>query len=249
MGSATRARLPESLEPGHDSFLVRGGPEILAILRGLAHAESLVTAYAGDAGDFFASTILAVNPLPGEFLLEAGPGTVLPEAGQSLTLVAFLDNIKVQFETVGLDVVGHEGHRALRARIPSRVLRLQRRENYRVTTPVLRAPVCRIPSDGARPALEFRVADVSCGGVALAFRPGEFRLEPGDILRGCILELPGIAPLAVSIEARHAENPTPASGHGVRTCGCRFVDLPGTAETQIQRYVYAVERERLRLRA
>ncbi|MBK8323354.1 MAG: flagellar brake protein [Betaproteobacteria bacterium] len=249
MGSATRARLPESLEPGNDSFLVRGVAEILALLRGIRHAESLVTAYAGGAGEFFASTILAVDALPGEFLLEAGPGTVLPETAQMLTVVTFLDNVKVQFEAAMLGTVGHEGQRALRMRVPSRVLRLQRRESFRVETPPLRAPVCRIPADGGRPELEIRVADVSCGGIALALAPGDVRLEPGDILRGCLLELPGLTPIAVSIEARHADRPAKTPVAGLRTCGCRFVDLPGPAETQIQRYVSAVERERLRLRA
>ena len=79
--------------------------------------------------------------------------------------------------------------------------------------------------------------------------PGDVRLEPGDILRGCLLELPGLTPIAVSIEARHADRPAKTPVAGLRTCGCRFVDLPGPAETQIQRYVSAVERERLRLRA
>jgi len=249
MGSATRARLPEPHQSGHESFLVRGMPEILALMRGIRHAESLVTAYAGGAGDFFASTVLDVNALKGEFLLEAGPGTVLPQEAQVLTVVTFLDNVKVQFEAAMLGTVGFEGHRALRVRLPSRVLRLQRRESFRVATPVLRAPVCRIPADGGRPAVEIRVADVSCGGVALALAPGDLWLEPGDILRGCLLELPGMAPIAVSIEARHAERPEKVPGAGLRTCGCRFVDLPGPAETQIQRYVSAVERERLRLRA
>ena len=249
MGSASRARLPEPLQPGHESFLVRGVPEILALLRGIRHAQSLVTAYAGGTGDFFASTVLDVNALSGEFLLEAGPGTVLPGEAQTITVVTFLDSVKVQFEAAMLGTVGFEGHRALRLRLPSRVLRLQRRENFRVPTPALRAPVCRIPADAGRPALEIRVADVSCGGIALALEPGDLWLEPGDILRGCVLELPGMAPIAVSIEARHAERPAKGPVAGIRTCGCRFVDLPGPAETQIQRYVSAVERERLRLRA
>jgi c-di-GMP-binding flagellar brake protein YcgR len=116
-------------------------------------------------------------------------------------------------------------------RLPSRVLRLQRRESFRVATPVLRAPVCRIPADGGRPAVEIRVADVSCGGVALALAPGDLWLEPGDILRGCLLELPGMAPIAVSIEAA-ADRPekAPVAGRALR--------LPvrgpaGPAETQI----------------
>jgi c-di-GMP-binding flagellar brake protein YcgR len=57
-----------------------------------------------------------------------------------------------------------------------------------------------------------------------------------------------MAPIAVSIEARHERDGNPASAGGLRTCGCRFVDLPGPAATQIQRYVNTVERERLRLR-
>ena len=35
MGSATRARLPEPLQSGHEPFLVRGLPAILALLRAM----------------------------------------------------------------------------------------------------------------------------------------------------------------------------------------------------------------------
>ncbi len=242
------ARLPEVPAPEHESFMVRSHPEIGAILRALAQAGTLVTAYVGGARDFFASTVLAMDPQAGEFLLEAGPGTALPSGGDALTVVAFLDHVKVQFDSVALGAVGYEGHRALRARNPSRLLRLQRRENFRVETPTLRAPVCHVPAGEGRPAAELRVADVSCGGIALAIGNGEIRLVPGDVVRGCVLELPGMAPLGVTIEARHAAGSGNGEDSGMRTCGCRFVDLPGPAATLLQRYVNSVERERLRLR-
>lgn len=248
MASAVQARLPERPDAGHESYFVHGTPEVYALLRALANQQSLVTAYAGGPADFFATTIIAVVPDQGEFLMEAGPGTAAPSEPGELTLVAFLDNVKVQFETATVGTVGHAGHRALRARMPSKVLRLQRRENFRVAAPVLRAPVCHVPKAGLRAAAAIRVADVSCGGVALALRPDEPALHPGDRLADCVLELPGVPPIGVDLEARHVEPADGKSTPGLRTCGCRFVNLPGPAATLIQRYVNSVERERLRLR-
>ncbi len=246
---AVRARLPERPDAGHDSYFVHGAPEIYALLRALANQESLVTAYTGGPGDFFATTLLAVVPDQGEFLMEAGPGTAAPSGPCDLTLVGFLDNVKVQFECTALGTIGHAGHRALRARMPTRVLRLQRREAFRVSTPILRAPLCHLPAAGLRPAISVRVADVSCGGIALALRSGEPAVQPGDVIPDCVLELPGVAPIGVTLEVRHVAPKGGAGVPGLRTCGCRFADLPGPAATQVQRYVNAVERERLRLRA
>jgi c-di-GMP-binding flagellar brake protein YcgR len=156
--------------------------------------------------------------------------------------------VKLQFHAQCSELTQFDGQPAVRVRLPRTLLRLQRRENYRVKTPILRPPLCHVPAAAGRPSAELRVSDLSCGGLALTIRPGEPRLDSGMVVTDCVLLLPGLEEtIGVDLEVRHTADSMDSTGRALRACGCRFVDLPGPAETMIQRYILAVERERRRV--
>jgi c-di-GMP-binding flagellar brake protein YcgR len=250
MGERLPKPMPEAVTPAHQAYLIHNRAEIVSLLRSLAKDRSLVTAYYGAGDSFLVTTVLSVNPEFEELILDVSPdreSEARVRGGSPLTMVAFLDHVKLQFHADRSEITRWQGEPAVRVRVPRTLLRLQRRENYRVQTPLLRAPVCHAPAAAGRPSAELRVSDLSGGGLALASRPGEPRFDVGMLIPGCVLQLPGMESIGVDLEVRHAADSMDSMGRSVRTCGCRFLNLPGTASTMIQRYINGVERERRRV--
>lgn len=218
--------------------------EILALLRVLIERRATVTVQADAPDDFIVSTLLAVNPDFEELVFDAAANDAanrrLLEAGR-LSFSTSLDGVRIHFATQRAAPTVFDGLAALRVRVPETVLRLQRRDHFRVAPPLARPLELEAPHPaGGR--VRLRVLDISCGGAAVALAPPQLALAPGELLRGCAVELPGPVRLVFDAEVRSVE---PGRGPGGATrCGLKFVNLPGAALTAIQRYVLQLDRER-----
>lgn len=240
--------LREQLTPANERYLLRSRPEIAALLRALARKRTTVAAYYGTGDTFLLTTILAFNADSQDLVLDAGHNARgRPGAGSMLTLVAFEDNVKVQFQVQHTADALWGGLPAIRVQAPRTLLRLQRRESYRLRLPLLRAAECRVPAAAGRASAKMRVVDISCVGLGLAIPSQQLRFAPGQRLRNCQLVLPGSETLVVTLEVRRIVDGFRTMTRGTPTCGCRFVDLPGPSATVIQRYINTVEREQRRL--
>jgi c-di-GMP-binding flagellar brake protein YcgR len=238
--------LPEPATADLDPYRIRDRPEILALMRALARERALLGCRFGTGASRLPTRVLSMDPALGELVLELGRDLAKEASrheGQAACLVGLLDGVKVQFEADGAQVIAGNGNPALRVRLPESVVRLQRREAFRLRAPVLRPPECLVPAGPGHPASRFRVLDLSCEGLALVASPGQPDFAVGSRLAACTLDLPGAVPLRVDLDViRAAEHVTP-SGNERRTCGCRFARLPGPAAHAIQRYIHAVERQ------
>ncbi|MDW8467985.1 MAG: PilZ domain-containing protein [Burkholderiales bacterium] len=161
--------------------------------------------------------------------------------GRPALFYTSLDGVRIHFATQRAAPTVFDGLAALRVRVPETVLRLQRRDHFRVAPPLARPLELEAPHPaGGR--VRLRVLDISCGGAAVALAPPQLALAPGELLRGCAVELPGPVRLVFDAEVRSVE---PGRGPGGATrCGLKFVNLPGAALTAIQRYVLQLDRER-----
>jgi c-di-GMP-binding flagellar brake protein YcgR len=70
--------------------------------------------------------------------------------------------------------------------------------------------------------------------------PSGFELPLGELVGNCILDLPGIGPIAVHVRVVNAYA---AKERGGRRFGCQFFDLAPLARQMIQRYINRVESE------
>jgi len=135
-----------------------------------------------------------------------------------------------------------EGRSAFRVRLPSEMLRLQRREFFRVRTPAPGQATCLVPSgDDASKYESLQLLNISVGGVAVMSYPHLFDLPVGETVRNCFLDLPGIGPVNVSFRVVNVYDEDGDSN--ARRCGCQFVDLTPQARMMVQRYVNRVESE------
>ncbi|MEN5187862.1 flagellar regulator YcgR PilZN domain-containing protein [Luteimonas sp. TWI596] len=158
-----------------------------------------------------------------------------------------LDAVQIRFRLSTPLPALHEGRQAFIAPWPQALLRLQRRDLYRVVPP-LDAVVTLHPGHGDDLAGSshdgLRVLDLSGGGLAVAMDDGQDpRFAPGRTLDGCLLRLPDADPIALTVAVAHRF--CEQTGPRLRwRAGCRFVALAPVAQRRILHYIFQIERQR-----
>ena len=229
-------------------YLVRERREIVLIMNALIGRREFVTAHLGDSS--FITAVLAVSADEGAIILDASPDEQVnahATAGGEIVCTARLERVRLQFALGAVERCPHDGYLALRAPLPDSVLRLQRREFFRLTTPVAAPLMCTIAHEdaqGTRKSIPVRVLDISSGGVAVVVPPTEIALAPGMEFDDCRLALPDSEPLAVRITVRNLFHIDRQNGTRVWRAGCEFVGLSNALTARIQRYIFKLERER-----
>jgi len=230
---------PEPDSPELERFAVYSRSEIVGLLRQLRDKQVLVTLYYDQAAGFTVSNVLDVNEGFEELILDRTSDSTAQKAihaSRQLVVVAFLDNVKLQFSLGTAEAIEHQGRPAFRVRLPQQLLRMQRRNTYRRQPPEMRPATCLVPAPGERGQYEsVRVLDLSVGGIALFVHPIQFALPADHTLNNCYLDLPDVGQITVTLRVRYVD--AQASNDGVRRCGCEFVDLSESAARMLQRYM------------
>lgn len=232
---------PEEIE----RFKVDHPAEIERILRGVKDKKALVTAYSENNRDFLVTTLVAVDPAGKAIYFGAGPDPAIDRKLMASAEVAFNtahDQVRVLFTTSALTMAEVAGEPLLRAEMPKELLRFQRREYYRLPTPMSHPVKCQIGLDGS--TLDTVVVDISIGGVGVLAYAQDVELREGDVYHGCRLSLPDAGNFMVSLRIRAVYEQAMKNGVVSRRVGCQFIDLAPSMETDIQRYIIRVERER-----
>lgn len=238
------------LEPGdYSQYLLRTKNEILFVLRGLLAGTHHITVHFNEGHDLFLTAILQLDDegltLDHGANAETNGRALLAER---LFCVTSHEKIRIQFQIRRLKEVMYEGRPAFRAALPEAVLRLQRREYFRLTTPVAHPIKCRIPvmteAGMSSTVMEANVVDISGGGLAVMAPPENLIFSAGDIFENCRIELPDVGIILTSLQIRNVFEITLRNGSRVTRAGCQFTNLPGQMLTLVQRYIIKVERER-----
>jgi c-di-GMP-binding flagellar brake protein YcgR len=244
VSEATR-NLPEPPSVDLMQFEVRSRLEVVALLRALQEGKVLITAYFG-AGDLLLTDLVAVHPESDEIVFGLGrdqAANLRLLASDEIVFVAAPDGIKMQFYGSAPRALQAEGYPAFAVPIPNALLRLQRREYFRVPTPLARPLVCTAESPevpGER--IDLTLVEISCGGLGAMVDTRQLRPEKGMLLTGCELKLPETEPMRMSLEIRHVLEST-RDRRGRARIGCRFVGLPRRLSTVLQRFVNKLQRE------
>ena len=236
----------------HERYQVHSRIEIAALLRAVAESHIAVTVYFNQGAEFIVTNVLDVNPEFEELILDLGADDAANRRllkSTRMTVVTFLDHIRLQFQAQRAEETTHEQLPALRIRLPEMLLRLQRRNFYRIRTPVAKPIAASFPDPADRGRrVSLRIFDLSCGGVALVAGEGEIALEPGTILSDCRIDLPEVGVLNTALEVRNAAKHEEGARMNLRRYGCQFVGLAPALASAVQRYITRTERERAQRR-
>ena len=236
------------LEDWHD-YEVASRREIVSLLRQIGEHNQLIRLLIRGEADVCVTSILAVDEDSNTLVLDR---SVDPAQNQRMTGAArakcetTLDKIRILFGAANLAPTVWRGEPALRADIPPTLIRLQRREYYRMPTPVsnpVRALIPVLIEAGGGMGV-FPLHDISVGGIALLDSKLQLGTGIGRVIEGCRIELPEIGPIATSLEIRNSLDLTLLNHKTTRRIGCQFVDISRSGLAAVQRYITKLERER-----
>lgn len=224
--------------------------EILSLLRALTQRHQLVSMTAMGSSESVVTSVLHVDDATGtavvDMALDADANQRILN-GEEVTFETTLDRIRIMFSVPKVDTCLFEGRPALQIPLPAGLVRLQRREAYRVPTPVTSPVRCTIPILDEDGRIMFEVAmplrDISAGGLALIDEKLQIDNAVGKIFTRCRLNLPG-SPVMVSLEVLNSTDYSLRTGKHMRKHGCQFVTPSNAVLTAIQCYITKLERER-----
>ncbi|WP_283745307.1 flagellar brake protein [Sideroxydans sp. CL21] len=232
-----------------NDYLVSNPKEIVSILQTVVERKSRVALYYNEGNSMVLTLILAAgengvwvdaasNPLDNRHI----------ERSKRIIFVTTHNQAKVQFIATDVMLGIYEDAPAFSLALPSKLLRLQRRDYYRLVTPDIDALKCIIrPVPGQTHIQhEVTVMDISIGGVALVCEASGIELQPGMVYEHCQIELPEIGKLEASIEVKNAFEITDRNGRVKRRAGCVFVKPDGKTTMLLQRYVAHMQQRQAR---
>ena len=228
-------------------YLVDNADEIEFTLNKLAQKPHLICLYAEQQRhSFVLSALLEINS--NQLIFDQGADPALNQrllSSKTICAVTHFNSVHYQFEIKDIYSTLFNGKPAFQSTIPKQILRLQRRDSYRLSIPLSTPLSCRIPL--ASEEIEISISDISLGGLGLLGFSPDISLHIGSILRNCRIELPQIGVISADIEICTSNEQLLKNGIRTLRTGCRFLNLSGTGQTLLQRYINQVERKRLAL--
>ncbi len=230
-----------------DRYRVESRLEIASLLNEVAARGALVSVSFGS--DVVMTVLLHADPTAGTLVFDAGSdadANLRLASAHRLGFETYLDRIRIVFFADGAQPQAWDGAEAFVAAFPQSVMRMQRRDYFRAHVPLTRGIRCELPAAvqaSGQPAV-LRVLDMSVTGIALVDGPPGFEPAPGSVLTGVTLAMP---PGTVTVDLEVMYRREHARGGGAPAqmrFGCRFVNLPASGETLIQRCINQLERER-----
>lgn len=237
-----------------ERFHISGRRAILFSLDGHVRQRAQFTVHFNEGRESFLTYLLAVAPLRGEVVIDrSGSGEVNARFHKSARniFVARPDGISVQFACGAPRRVVFDGDDAFALPLPEFIVRLQRRDFFRIATPLVRPIMLNATLPGERPGFSLGLHDLSVAGCGLSAASVPAGLEAGMTLPCARFVLPDHHHTLVSGPAvvRHVTALTAASGAGQLRIGLQFGTLDRTLEHPIQRYIAQIEHERHELLA
>ncbi len=224
---------------GLDEFRITEPREIGAMLKLLVDANTQLNLNAS-SGSVVSARLWTSDPTRGSIGFSVNPDdpalNELVEC-QEAVIVAYLDNVKLQFDASNLVLVRGARTSVLNCGWPREMFRFQRRGAFRVRPLLRSAPTARFRHGSGTAEREFtlRVLDVSIGGCAL-FLPEEMpAINPGTALAHVQLDLDADTRFDVDLRLHHVTSVNNGA-KGVRL-GCEFVRPDGTVQRTLQCFI------------
>jgi len=231
------------------SFSIQNPKQIVSHLSLLVKNKCLLSARFGANNESYITTLLSVNEGNNTVVLDYGPKEDLNQRILNAGKVSFdtdYNGIKVSFAGTELNKIAHKGDSAFSMSIPRSLYWMQRREYYRVKSPLSKPSYCQLIVEGREP-VNLKLYDISLTGFAMLNVSKEVSdlLIPGTSFSQCklILSEAGESPISFEICAKYIINPD--KPQKIQKIGCKFNKITRSVEEVIQRYMHQIQREDL----
>jgi flagellar brake protein len=236
--------------PDLSPYQIHSRREIITLMRNIAERNQLVRMLTDGGVEAVVTSILNVNEEDGTIIIDCAPGALQNQRileSDNISFETVLDHIRILFFVTRVTSCLYENMPAFSIDFPASLIRLQRREFYRVLTPINNPLRCtiQVPHDtgGGTETVVLTLQNVSGGGIAILDEKKLLDNTIGKVYKNCRIDLPGGSLVVTSLQIRNTQELALSSGKTIRRLGCRFIDLPKPMLAAIQRFITKLERE------
>jgi len=215
--------------------------KIIAILHQLKAGHELLGVTVPGCSHTANTAILGIREEPARFFLDELNSHVAHAAflkRRKARIDCRLQGMEISFAVHMLKASTAKGIALYELALPKAVMRLQRRENFRLRlSPSLNIPVTLEDFEGE--TVNGEALDLSAGGVGLILHTGNIPSR-GQILHNLAISMPRSRPVTTDVEVRFAKQ---EQNHHVLRVGGRFVKLDPAQERQIAHFLAEQQRK------
>ena len=236
-----------------EQFIVQNQKQIIQILNDLAkHHEMLKVSFSHDT---CLTNVISVDVNNHVVYLDIGIDDAFNDRLLASNHVTFSkdDGIRLKWISEQLTLATLKDGKAIRVALPQKLIRLQRREFFRLATPIVNPVPCIIPisnedNPDADRTLELTLIDVSLGGIGvIAVNPLDELLVIGANFDKCRINFPEVGETSLTLQVRNITPVTMKDGAAKYRVGLQFISPSRGNEGLINRYTYNLERQAMAL--
>ena len=229
-------------------YKVESRREIVSLLRAISEQKQLIRLLMEGSGEATVTSILQVDDETGSVIVDVAPNAAVNArllASDNLSFETVLDHIRIVFFTTQIEACTYTDRPAFRIDVPATVIRLQRREFYRVPTPINAPVFCMVHLGGtdSHQNVTLPLQNVSGGGIAIIDEKRVLDNTVGLTYPDCQIHLSGRTVIITTLQIRNSQEIKLDNGKSLRRLGCLFVGLPKPMLAVVQRYIGKLERE------
>jgi len=236
--------------PDEQRYIVHNLKEIIQILTDLSRRKVTLNVSFNDGNDVYLTTVIEVDTKNHAVHLDIGRDEAFNSRLLASQHVVFLkeDGVRIKWASKNLSVVTLKDGKAIKIALPQNLIRLQRREFFRIATPLANPVLCQIPMPNetdpeVKETLELALVDVSLGGIGLiASDPLHLALVGGVSFDGCKINFPDVGMASLTLQVQNVIPMTMKDGAMKYRIGLQYVEPSRGNEGLIHRYTFNLER-------
>ena len=212
--------------------ITRAPQEIARVLELLASRGTPLLSHVARGTMQFVSRLRQIDPGLRHIVVDASADDLANEALVSRLRAIFCATVGeryFEFAASNAARLEHDGRPLIRLDFPDVLASYARRADPRVAvSPPLH---CLADASGDMP-FDAEVIDISSGGIGLLY-PADISLEPGTLLKGCVVTGPRMAPCVLDLEVRYSQTAMLSEEKNTQRSGCRFVQPEAPAVREL----------------
>lgn len=237
-----------------EQYIVHNPKEVMQILTDLVKQKTTLKVSFNHGEDVYLTTVIAVDLKTHTVHLDIGRDEEFNHRLLASHRVLFSkdEGIKIKWTSTHLSEITLKDGKAIKIALPKDLIRLQRREFFRFSTPIANPVLCHIPlpaaDSDAEKSLELTLLDVSLGGIgAILPDPLDPVLMEGASFDHCKINFPDIGMTDLTLKVRNITDVYTKDGVKKHRIGFEYIEPSRGNEGLINRYVYILERQAIAL--
>lgn len=240
--------------PDQEQYAIVSATERQNQIKMIVRKELAVTAYIVDADGKklknFSTQLIGVNQEHNLLIFDTSPNDEINQLvidTKRLFCATSIHDIPIEFELTSPKQAKLAGKLVFVSQLPENLIRMQRRQFFRVTIPNSISAVCYFQT--ADKNIKMEIHDISIGGLSIMII-GDFPLpfEMYNVYEKCEVQLSIGNNLKLDLEVRNHLKKPPIRKKPVIQVGFAFRNISEAEMNQIQRFIFNIESQRLRTR-